>query len=244
MGADERRGAGELNPRPVHIAGWGEHGARPRAGIYWGGGPAEGPPLLHELGGHRAHPEPQEVLDLAREDDQGDAAREPDGDRVRDELDGAAEPGEAEAREDDAREQGGRGEAVHAVALHDGVHDDHERARGAADLHARAAERGDQETGHDGGEEAALGADAARDREGDRERQRHDADDHARDDVREELVAGVSLERGNEFGDERVQVPSRWWAGGNLTNASSEPARPGGPARTPPARPAPARRPR
>src|SRR2546428_9116394 len=42
--------------------------------------------------------------------------------------------------------------------------------------------------------------------EGDRERQRHDADDHARDDVREELVAGVSLERGNEFGDERVQV--------------------------------------
>src|SRR2546430_14948897 len=67
-----------------------------------GGAPAEGPPLLHELGGHRAHPEPQEVLDLAREDDQGDAAREPDGDRVRDELDGAAEPGEAEAREEDA----------------------------------------------------------------------------------------------------------------------------------------------
>ena len=67
-----------------------------------------------------------------------------------------------------------------AVLLHDAVDDDDERAGRAADLHARAAERGDEEAGDDRGLEAALRRHPARDRERDRERKRDDADDDAR----------------------------------------------------------------
>ena len=47
---------------------------------------------------HRAHLQPEQVLDLRGEDDDGDPAREAGDDGVRDELDRAAEPGEAHRR--------------------------------------------------------------------------------------------------------------------------------------------------
>ena len=50
--------------------------------------------------------------------------------------------------------------------------------------------------------EATVGGDAAGDGEGDGERQRHDADDDAGGEVRDELLAVVGLECGYELRDE------------------------------------------
>jgi hypothetical protein len=84
-------------------------------------------------------------------------------------------------------------EAGVAVRLHDAVDEHDEGARRPADLHAAAAEDGDQEARDDRGVEALLGLDSRRDAEGDRERQRHHADDHAGHDVARELRRSVSL---------------------------------------------------
>src|SRR5881398_1669263 len=152
------------------------------------------------------HAEAEEILHLAREDDERDAAGETDGHGEGDELDRTAQAHQAEQEQDHARHQGGGGQPVHAMLLDDRVHDDDECAGRTADLDARAAQRRDEEPGHDRGEQAPLGSDAARDRERDRERQRDDADDHPRDYVGKQLVAAVPLERGDEFRDELVQV--------------------------------------
>ena len=48
-------------------------------------------PLREELRRHGAHLQPEEILDLAREDDHRDPARESGDDRMRDELDHASE---------------------------------------------------------------------------------------------------------------------------------------------------------
>ena len=74
----------------------------------------------------------------------------------------------------------GDDQPVDAELLDDAVDDDDERARRAADLDARAAERRDDEAGDDRGVEAAIGRDAAGDRECDGQRERDDADDDAR----------------------------------------------------------------
>src|SRR5262249_41045845 len=104
-------------------------------------------------------------------------------------------------------------EAIDAVALDDSVDDDDERARGTADLDARAAERRDEESRDDGGPETGRGGEAAGDREGDRQRDRDDADDDAgREGADAEVAAGgeggaglrrgVAAERRGELGDE------------------------------------------
>src|SRR2546425_9400185 len=102
---------------------------------------------------------------------------------------------------------GRRGDPPPPGALQEGVPNHDEGAGGPADLDARAPQRRDQEAGDDRREHAALGTDAARDRERDRERQRDDANDYTRDRVREELLAGVILERSDELGNEAVQIP-------------------------------------
>ncbi len=163
-------------------------------------------PARQELRGHGAL-EPEKVFHLPREDDQGDSAREPDGDGVGDELDRPAQPCEAEADEDDARHEGGHREAFHPVPLHDRVDDDDEGARRPADLHARATQGGDEKSCDNRGEQPALGADPARNRERDREREGHDSDDDPRTQICEELLASVVRERRDELRDEPVHGP-------------------------------------
>src|SRR2546428_834323 len=163
-------------------------------------------PARQELGGHGAL-EPEEILDLPREDDQGDTAREADGHGVGDELDRTAQPREAEAHQDDARHEGRHREPFHPVALDDCVDDHDEGARRPADLHARAPQRRDDESRDDRGEQPALGTDPARDREGDGERECDDTDDDPGDQIREELLAGVPRDRGDELRDQPVQIP-------------------------------------
>ena len=67
---------------------------------------------------------------------------------------------------------------------------------------ARAAEHRDEEARDDGGGEAALGWQAARDRERNGERQRDDADDHAGDHVPGELLPIIILNGREKLGDE------------------------------------------
>src|SRR5206468_11134727 len=75
------------------------------------------------------------------------------------------------------------------------------------DLHARTAQRRDEESRDNRREQAALGADPAGDREGDRQGQCHNADDDTRHQVGKKLLAGVPRERGHELRDEPVQNP-------------------------------------
>src|SRR2546430_2188925 len=62
------------------------------------------------------------------------------------------------------------------------------RAGRAADLYARAAQGGDEESRDDRGEQPALGAYPARNREGDGERERHDPNDDPRAQIGEKLL--------------------------------------------------------
>lgn len=162
-------------------------------------------PLLDEVRGDVAHLESEQIAELRRKNDERDAGGEADRDRVRDELDDRAHAREAHDDEKDAGHEGGRREAVVAVLLHDGVHDDDEGARGPADLNAAPGERGDDESTNDGGEQSLLGFDTGCDRERERQRQRHHADDQAGAQVLHEQGLGVTLaEYGDEFGFEAL----------------------------------------
>src|SRR2546427_10906952 len=92
-------------------------------------------------------------------------------------------------------------------ALTDRKEDPADRARRPADLYARAAQGGDEESRDDRGEQPALGAYPARNREGDGERERHDPNDDSRAQIGEKLLAGVPRERGDELRNESVQSP-------------------------------------
>ena len=149
---------------------------------------------------HRAHLEAQQILDLRREDDDRDAAREARHDRVRDELDRASEPRQAERDEDQAGENRADRQAFDPVAGDDPVHDDDEGARRPADLDAAASEERDQESRDDGGDEPLLRRHAGGDREGESERNRDDADDDAGLQIREKLRPRVAAQDDERLG--------------------------------------------
>ena len=79
--------------------------------------------------------------------------------------------------------------------MHDAVDDDDERAGRSADLHAAAAERGDQKAGDDGGVETALGRDAGGDGKRQRQRKRNDPDHDSGDDVAPDCVARIPFSK-------------------------------------------------
>ena len=93
------------------------------------------------------------------------------------------------------------GEAAHAVLLDDSVDDDDEGAGRTADLDLAAAEEGNEETGHDGRQDAGLRRGARRDTERDGERQRHDTyDDTCEQVLYEGLFVVAVLERREQLG--------------------------------------------
>jgi hypothetical protein len=73
--------------------------------------------------------------------------------------------------------QRGNGQALEAVLLDDAVDDNNERARRTADLYLRTSEDGDEQTGHDGGDDALLRRNARGDAEGNGQGQGYDAHD-------------------------------------------------------------------
>ena len=136
--------------------------------------------------------QPEEILELRQDDEHGDAVGEADDDGDRNEAHQVAEPERAHQQEQAAGQHGGEQQVGDAVALDDGVHHHHESAGRSADLHARAAQRGHQEAGHDGGEEAGFGLEARRDGEGQRQRQGNRRDRQSGREVGGELAAVVA----------------------------------------------------
>ena len=167
-----------------HRDGGGTHAAR--------GGPQRCK-LRKEFGRLLRELETEQVLDLAHQNDRGDAGRESDRHRIRDELDVAAEPQKADRHQDQPRDQRRQHQPVIAVALHDRGDEHDEGARRAADLHAAAAEQRHDETADDRRVEAALRTDAGGNRDRHRQRQRDDRDRQAGERIRAQVRQPVAL---------------------------------------------------
>ena len=202
-GKDREDGAGyaSIDARPDEDDGEGRGGDGD-------GGPLDGADVfgqhLHagqEAAGDGRSPEAEEVFDLGRGDQQGDAVGEADDDRARDELDGGAEAGDAHDEQDDAGHEGDEGEAGDAEAGDDAGHDDDEGAGGSPDLDARAAEGGDEEAGDDGGVESRLGRHPGGDAEGHRKGESDKADGDPGGEVVGEAAPGIVAQRGDGSGE-------------------------------------------
>ena len=155
--------------------------------------------LLREL-------ETEQLLDLAHQNDRGDAGREADRHRIGNELDVAAEPQEADHRHDRSGHQRRQHQPVIAVALHHRGDEHDEGPRRAADLHAAAAEQRHDETADDRRVEPALRADAGGDRDRHRQRQRHDGDRQAGERIRAQVREPVALAKHrDELGREQFE---------------------------------------
>ena len=148
--------------------------------------------LREEVGRHLADLQAEQVLQLRQRDQHRDAVGEADDDRHRDVAHQRAELEQPDHEQQHAGQRGRDQQVGQPVALDDAVDDDDEGAGRPADLHPRAAERGDQEAGDDRGEDALLGLDARGDRERHRQRQRDDADRDAGADIGEEAGAVVA----------------------------------------------------
>lgn len=121
---------------------------------------AEHPDLFHELRGDFLHGQPEEVFDLGAEDQYGDARGETHRDGIRDELDRRAEPGQAHRQQHDAGHDRADRQIGDAVFGDDPINNHDECTGRSADLDPRTSERGDDEAGDDGGENAGLGFDS------------------------------------------------------------------------------------
>ena len=152
-------------------------------------------PLAEKLRRHGTHLQAKQVLDLARKDDHGDAAREADDHGVWNELDRASELREAHDDEEYARHQRRHRESVDAVLLDNAVDNHHKCAGRPSDLDARPAERRNEEPSHDRGPEAPARRDTTGNGKSDGQRKRDDADDDAGREVPTELRAVVVSER-------------------------------------------------
>ena len=98
-----------------------------------------------------------------------------------------------EQDQDDAGHQRAHEQAVEAVGRDDARDDDDERAGRPADLHPRAAERRDDETGDDRAVDAVLRRQPRRDGEGHGQRERDQADGDAGEEVAAERTPAVPL---------------------------------------------------
>lgn len=130
-----------------------------------------------------AYAEAEEVLDLCRSDEDGDAVGESDYDGTGDEPDGRTKPGEPHCQQNDAGHQGDHCQAGKTEAGNDAGDDHDESASGSADLGAGTAERRDEEARDDGGIEASLRSNSGGDAEGHGERQRNESDSDADEEV-------------------------------------------------------------
>jgi hypothetical protein len=135
----------------------------------------------------------EQVVQLAGQDDDGDAGGEADRHRIGDEFHIGAEPEVTGRDQEDAGHQHRQDQPVDAVAVDGGGHDHDEGAGRAADLEAAAAERRHQEPADDGCVQSTLGANARCNGDGHRQRQRHDGDGQAGDHIGSQLPEVVAL---------------------------------------------------
>ena len=135
--------------------------------------------------------QPEEILDLGAGDEYGDAVGETEHHRAGNELHRSAESGCAHDEEQDAGHHGAHEQAVNAVFGDDSRDHHDKRAGGTADLHARAAQRGDQEAGDDSAVDAGLRGESRGNRERHGQRQGDEPDGDAGAQVSEEILESV-----------------------------------------------------
>ena len=159
-------------------------------------------PLGQEVARQIGQAQAQQVVDLRREDGQGDAAGESHHDGVGDEADDRAEVEQTHQYQYEARKDGGHGQARQAQlgVGHDAVDYDYERARGAAYLHVGAAQQRHYESAYDGCYQTLGRAHSRRYAEGYGQRQRHYADYDAGHKIGCEFLFAIAPERVHELG--------------------------------------------
>ena len=155
--------------------------------------------------------EPEQILELAREDDDGDTGRESDRHGIGDELDVGAELEKADRREHEPGQHRREQQPVETVRLRGGGDEHDERAGRAADLEAAAAERGDEEAADDRGVQPLRGRGARSDRDRHRQRQRHDGHGQPRERIGAQVLPLVAFAKdGDELrGEELREARSR-----------------------------------
>ena len=160
------------------------------------------------VGGRVPQAEPEKIADLAREDHHRDARGKSGNDREGNIFDGGAQSRRTRRDQQHAGHQHGEHQSVIAE-LRDDARDHHdERSRRARDLEAAAAERRDDDAGHDGGEQPAPRRDAAGDGECQRQGQRHHGNGQPGEQVGPGLGEAVPLlQRRHQLG--HVNVPAR-----------------------------------
>ena len=99
---------------------------------------------------------PQKVLDLACENDDGDAAGEPDRNGMGDVANERAEAHDTDQSKHRPRQQNGEQQSIDSEPRHRIGDQDDESTRGPADLIPAAAEGGHQESSDDGRVQAAI----------------------------------------------------------------------------------------
>ena len=170
---------------PAAIAVAGDRDAFQRASISVSRRPTNSP------GSGARHGDSEKVLQLRAGNDQRDAVGEADDHRPWDEPHCRTGAGDAHDHEQDAGHHRAHEQAVDAMGGDDAGHHDDKGTRRTANLHVRAAERGDDEPGDDRAVDAGLRRHAGRDGKGHRQRQRHQADGDPGDQVGDERARGV-----------------------------------------------------
>ena len=132
-------------------------------------------------------------MDLAGEDNDGDARRESDRHRMRDVTDVCAKPHEADGEQDQPGQSGRQQHAVDAVARDAGGHQHDESTRRSADLEPAAAERRNQKAADNRSVKSAIRRYAGGNRQRHRQRQRDNRNRQSRKRVGLEVRKAIAF---------------------------------------------------
>jgi len=135
----------------------------------------------------------KEILELACEDDDGDAGGEPNRDRIGDEFDVGAKLQKTGGHQKHPGHGGRENHAVHPVTFGGQRHEHDECAGRTSDLKPAAAEQRNDEAADDGGIETAIGRHAGCDRDRHRERKRDDRYRQTGESIGAKIDKGVAL---------------------------------------------------
>jgi hypothetical protein len=161
-----------------------------------------------EIRGDGPHAQAQKILDLTEEDTDRNSSGESCDHRLRHVFHQGPDPQDPGCDQHETCQQCAQDESAVPEALDDPEDHGDKGGRGTANLHARPAERRDQEAGDDGGLKSLLRRRPGGDRKCHGERQRDDGDRKAGDGVVPEVIPSVPAPQdGDDLGN--VKMPSR-----------------------------------
>lgn len=158
--------------------------------------------FFDELGSQAGHFQPEKVLDLRSENEDGNAGGKTHRYQIGNVFDDCPQPRQARHQQNHSRHDGAYGKILGAVFGVDPVEDDDERPGRPTDTHLRATERRDEEARDDGRKDTSLWWRARCNRERHRQGQRHNTNGNTSDKIRRKILAGVILERVEQFRSE------------------------------------------